>query len=162
RLGASQMRAVRVGQMQPLGTDVVDMLRPRVDQHDVFAGTSQMAACVAPHGPGADDRNVQAHSSSPCDAAFTLCWRSVLSGQLYRGHFWTVLSALAAGVADPGALEVVANADAQTPQPLGLHLDAVAVLERGQSAMVRAGREDVACLEGVDGGHPLNAARDVV
>ena len=48
------------------------------------------------------------------------------------------------------------------PEAFGLELDAVAVLEAGEAAVVGPGGEDVARLERVDARHPLDAARDLV
>ena len=50
----------------------------------------------------------------------------------------------------------------QLAQACAFELDRVAVHERVQAAMVGAGGEDVARLQRVDGGDPLDAARDLV
>src|SRR5262245_16904423 len=89
--------------------------------------------------------------------------RRVLAGEL-RG----VIALAALGVmlepgnARPGALELVAHADPQPTQPLDLELDAVAVLERVQAAMIGAGRQHITGLQGVDRADELDAARDLV
>jgi hypothetical protein len=52
--------------------------------------------------------------------------------------------------------------EAQAAEALGLQLDQVAVLEAAEPAVIGAGGEHVARAEGVDAGHPLDAARDLV
>src|SRR5262245_20891893 len=89
--------------------------------------------------------------------------RGVLTGELRRmGAGEPLLLVLQPGVTRPGALEVVAHADAQLAESFGFQLDLIAVLERAQASMIRAGRQNVAGLERVDRRHPLDAARDLV
>src|SRR3974390_3513517 len=84
----------------------------------------------------------------------------VLAGELRRAAGQPLLLVLQARVAPPGALELVAHLHAQAPDALDLEVDPVAVLERRQPAVIGARREHVAGLQGVDGRHPLDAARD--
>src|SRR5262249_1968114 len=86
----------------------------------------------------------------------------VLPGQLWRRAFELLVLAVEPRLASPRPLEVVPHAEAQPAEPLGLDLDAVAVLEAAEPAVVGAGRDDVAGIERVDRGHPLDAARDLV
>src|SRR5262245_54860440 len=86
----------------------------------------------------------------------------ILAGELRRAARQSLLLVLEARVAPPGALELVAHFHAQPAHALDLELDPVAVLERGQAAVVGTGREHVAGLERVDRADPLDAARDVV
>src|SRR5256885_13106613 len=88
--------------------------------------------------------------------------RRVLARQLRRRAFLLLLLAIQARLPAPGALEVVADVEAEPAQPFGLDLDPVAVLESAEAAMVRAGRDDVAGVERVDRRDPLDAARDLV
>src|SRR5579859_6962893 len=64
--------------------------------------------------------------------------------------------------ARPGAVEVVAHTEPQTTKALRFELDRIAVEEWVQPAMVGARSQNVAGLEGVDGSHPFNTARDLV
>src|SRR4030095_16421854 len=74
----------------------------------------------------------------------------VLARQLRRGALLLLLLSVQPRLTSPGALEVVADVEAQATEPLGLDLDPVPVLEAAQAAMVRARRDDVAGLERVD------------
>src|SRR5262245_63531921 len=82
--------------------------------------------------------------------------RRVLPGQLRRRSVLALVLAVEPGLARPGALEIVAHVEAQPTEPLGLQLDAVAVLEAAQPTMVGAGGQDVAGLQGVDRRDPLD------
>ena len=62
------------------------------------------------------------------------------------------------GDARPGPLERIAYRDVQGAAPFAGELDLVAVHERIESAMIGAGRQNIARLERVDGGDPLDAA----
>src|SRR5205807_4369528 len=86
----------------------------------------------------------------------------VLPGQLRRRALELLFLTVEPGLPAPGPLEVVPDVEAQPAEPIGLDLDAIAVLEAAEPAMVRAGRDDVAGVEGVDRGDPLDAARDLV
>src|SRR5262249_13800002 len=89
--------------------------------------------------------------------------RRVFPGQLRRRHLLRALVLhVEARLATPGALEVVAHVEAQLAEPFGLELDHVTVLEGVEAAVVGAGRQYVAGLEGVDRADPLDAARDLV
>src|SRR5438105_6878070 len=104
------------------------------------------------------------------DSAWTQCRdsdallrrRRVLSGQLRCRALELLLLPVQTSLPAPGALEVVPYVEAQPAELLGLDLDPITVLEAAQAAMVGAGRNDVAGLERVDRGDPLDAARDLV
>src|SRR6185436_15769730 len=55
---------------------------------------------------------------------------------------------LQAGYARPGALLIVLHRDVQRAEPFGGELDLVAVHERVETAVVGAGREDIARQQG--------------
>src|SRR4030095_3603501 len=61
-----------------------------------------------------------------------------------------------------GALEVVADVEAQPAEPFGLDLDAITVLEAAEPAVIRAGRDDVTSVERVDRGDPFDATWNLV
>src|SRR5207244_10008399 len=86
----------------------------------------------------------------------------VLPRQLRRGALQLLLLPIQPCLSAPGALEVVADVEVQPAQALGLDLDPIAVLEAAQPAVIRAGRDQVAGLERVDRGDPLDAARNLV
>src|SRR5215471_1391155 len=86
----------------------------------------------------------------------------VLAGELGCRSLQALLLAIEARLAVPGALEVVLDVEAEPVKAVGLDLDGIPVLEAAEPAMVRAGGEDVARLQGVDGGDPLEAAGDLV
>src|SRR5439155_2349108 len=86
----------------------------------------------------------------------------VLPGELRGRALLLLLLPVEPRLPPPGALEVVAHAHAEPTHPLDLELDEVAVLERREPAVVGAAGEHVARLERVDGGDPLDAARDLV
>src|SRR5580765_5431393 len=88
--------------------------------------------------------------------------RRIFPGQLRRGALELLLLTIESGLPPPGALEIVADVEAEPPEPLGLDLDAIPVLESAEPAMIRAGRDDVTGVERVDRGDPLDAARDLV
>src|SRR5215467_4166999 len=86
----------------------------------------------------------------------------VLSGQLRRRPFQLLFLPIEPRLTAPGALEVVADVEAQPAELLGLDLDAIAVLEPAEPAMIRAGGKNVAGIERMDRGDPLDAARNLV
>src|ERR1700720_4810285 len=95
--------------------------------------------------------------------------RGVFSGQLRRdvgviaGRLLRrLLMHLQAGLASPGALQLVLHVEGEPPEPVDFELDLVAVLEGVEAAVVGAGGDDIARLQGVDRGKPLDAARDLV
>src|SRR5262249_36320010 len=88
--------------------------------------------------------------------------RCVLPGQLRCRAFLLLLLPVQPRLAAPGALEVVADVEGQAAHPLGLDLDPVAVLEATEPPVIGAGRDDVARVERVDRGDPLDAARNLV
>src|SRR6266481_5221969 len=57
----------------------------------------------------------------------------------------------------PGALQLVLNVEGKLPDAVDFELDLVAVHERVEAAVVGAGGNDVARLQGVDRGEPLDA-----
>src|SRR5262249_13755559 len=86
----------------------------------------------------------------------------VLAGQLGRRPFLLLLLPLEPCLPCPRALEAIAHAEAEPAQAVRLQLDLVAVLEGAEPPVVGAGGEDVAGLERVDGGDPLDAPGNLV
>jgi hypothetical protein len=66
------------------------------------------------------------------------------------GAFKATLLAIQTSLPRPGTLQVIAHAEVQPPQSFGLDFDQVAVLERVQAAVIRAGSKDVARFQGMD------------
>jgi len=86
----------------------------------------------------------------------------VLAAELRGRPLEPLVLAVEPRLPPPGPLEVVPHIEAQPPQPLRLELHHVAVLKSAEAAVIRPRRENVPGLEGVDRGHPLDAARDLV
>src|SRR5262249_44236161 len=97
-----------------------------------------------------------------CPALALLLRGGVLAAELGRRALEALVLAVELSLPRPGALEVVPHVEAQPPQPLRLQLDEVAVLEAAEPAVVGPRGEHVAGLQRVDGGDPLDAARDLV
>ncbi len=68
RLGRERLLALMVGDAQPVLLDLLDMLGPRIDEGDVFAGLRHMRPGVAADRPGADDDDPFAHGFLPASA----------------------------------------------------------------------------------------------
>src|SRR5271165_1731189 len=95
--------------------------------------------------------------------------RCVFAGQLRRDVrigasrlLRRLLVHLQTGLASPGTLQLVLDVESKPAETVDLELDLVAVLEGVEAAVVGAGGDDVARLQGVDRGQPLDAARDLV
>src|SRR4029077_13211213 len=98
---------------------------------------------------------------------FSPLWKKILSlrvfpRELRRIALQPFLLALESRLPLPGALQLVLHADGEPPQPVDLELDAVAVLEGREPAVIGAGGEDVTRLQRMDRRDPLDAARDLV
>src|SRR5258707_14008534 len=87
-------------------------------------------------------------------------WRDVgvIAGRLLR----RLLMHLQAGLASPGALQLVLHVEGEPSETVDLQLDLVAVHARVEDAMVGDCSDDVARLLGVERGKPLDATRDRV
>src|SRR6516162_4257557 len=97
------------------------------------------------------------------------CRRRVFAGQLRcdvgigaRRLLRYLLVYLQPGLASPGALQLVPDVEGEPPETVDLELDLVAVLKGIEAAVIGPGGDDVARLQGVDRGEPLDAARDLV
>src|SRR5947208_3607464 len=95
-------------------------------------------------------------------ARLSLLRFGVLPGELRRRTALAALLTIEAGVATPGALQVVLHADVESTESIGLQLDHVAVHEGAEPAMIRAERDDVAGLQTMNARDPLDAARNLV
>src|SRR5688572_32399832 len=98
----------------------------------------------------------------PACAGMTRSGFRVFPGELRRRCFLLFVLPVEARVASPRALQLVLHFELEPPELLRFDLDRVAILERRQPAMVGAGREDVAGIDGVDRRHPFDTARDLV
>src|SRR5215471_11316420 len=107
-----------------------------------------------------DDGSKKSHHALGC-GPLRLRSHRILARELWCGQ---LLGSLVVHVEprlpSPCALEPVAHVDAEPAEAFGLELDDVAVLEGAQAAVVGSGRHHVAGLEGVNGAHPFDAARD--
>src|SRR2546426_4253580 len=113
---------------------------------------------LSPRAPGR-----RGPSPAPACGAPHLSWSGcVFPGQLRCRALELFLLPVQPGLPAPGALEVVPDVETQAAELLGLDLDPVPVLESAQAAMVRARRDDVAGVQRVDRGDPLDAARNLV
>src|SRR5688572_21671692 len=86
----------------------------------------------------------------------------VLARQLRRRAFEVLLLAVEPRLAAPRALQLVLDVELEPAETFRLDLDHVAVLEPGETAVVRAGREDVPGFDRMDRAHPLDAARNLM
>src|ERR1700687_966815 len=83
--------------------------------------------------------------------------RRVFAAQLRRDRRQLLAVTLQSRLACPGPLEIVADGYLEPPQAFDFQLHHIAVHERIEPAVVGAGRDDVAGIEMVDRGHPLDA-----
>jgi len=86
----------------------------------------------------------------------------IAAGLLCVRAFCSALLVLQASDACPGAFQIIAHCDVQRAAALTGELDVVAVHERIEPSMVRAGRENIAGVQRVNRGDPFNAARNLM
>ena len=68
RLGRERLRPLVMRDAQPVFLDLLDVLRPRVDERHILAGLRHMRAGIAADRPGADDDDPLAHCFLPNSA----------------------------------------------------------------------------------------------
>src|SRR5262249_6638882 len=87
---------------------------------------------------------------------------SVFAAQLRRDRIEAFFLTLETRFAAPGPLQAIADGEGEPAETIDLKLDAIAILEGMQPAVVGSAGEDVAGLERVQGACPLDAARNLV